>query len=274
MSTGLTTRPAESENNRKWAQLIILAVSLTVFGLWLGLTPSGLLGKADAIGYSVCHQIDLRSFHLGDRPLPLCARCTGMYLGALLALTFHVVRKPRAGRYPPRHLMVIFALFGLIWAIDGLNSVASLFPSAPSLYQPSNTMRMITGTLVGIVLATLIYPVFNQSMWREWKPVPVLQSVSELILLLVLAALLVMAVVSENTLILYPLALLSAVSALMLLTVVYGTLLVTVIRRDNQADGWRDLILPLCLGFMAAVLQIALVSAGRFYLTGGGGLYL
>lgn len=274
MSTGLTTSPTESENKRNWAQLIILALSLTVFGLWLGLAPSGLLGKADAIGYSVCHRIDLRSFHLGDRPLPVCARCTGMYLGALLALTFHAVRKPRAGRYPPRRLMIIFAFFGLIWAIDGLNSVAYLFPSAPSLYQPSNTLRMISGTLVGIALATLIYPVFNQSMWREWKPVPVLQSVGELTFLLVLAAILVMAVVSGNTLILYPLALLSGVGVLVLLTLVYGTLLVTAIRRDNQADGWRDMILPLSLGFIMAVLQIALVSAGRSYLLGDSGMYL
>jgi len=197
-----------------------------------------------------------------------------MYLGAILALTFHAVRKPRAGRYPPRPLMIIFALFGLIWAIDGINSVLYLFPSAPSLYQPSNTLRLITGTLVGVALATLIYPVFNQSMWREWKPVPVLQSVGELTLLIILAAILVMAVVSGNVLILYPLALLSSVSVMVLLTLVYGTLLVTVIRRDNQADTWGDLILPLGLGFIAAVLQIALVSAGRFLLTGEGGLYL
>ena len=197
-----------------------------------------------------------------------------MYLGALLALTFHAIRKPRAGRYPPRQLMIIFVLFGLIWAIDGLNSVAYLFPSAPSLYQPSNTLRMITGTLVGVALATMIYPVFNQSMWREWKSVPVLQSVGELSILIILAALVVIAVVSGNTLILYPLALLSGVSVLVLLTLVYGTLLVTVIRRDNQADVWQDLILPLSLGFIIAAIQIALVSAGRSYLIGDSGLYL
>jgi hypothetical protein len=197
-----------------------------------------------------------------------------MYLGAMLALTFHTLRKPRAGLYPPRSLMLIFALFGLTWAIDGLNSVASLLPFAPSLYPPSNTLRLITGTLIGIALATLIYPVFNQSMWRAWIKVPVLRSVRELTYVLILAAVLVLAVVSENNLILYPLALLSGVSVLVLLTMVYSTLLVTVIRRDNQADVLRDLVLPLSLGFIAAVLQIALVSAGRFFLTGDVGLYL
>jgi hypothetical protein len=75
-------------------------------------------------------------------------------------------------------------------------------------------------------------------------------------------------------LILYPLALLSGFSVLVLLTMVYATLLVTVIRQDNQAEAWRDLILPVSLGLTMAVLQIALVSAGRFFLTGNGGLYL
>jgi hypothetical protein len=102
----------------------------------------------------------------------------------------------------------------------------------------------------------------------------VLQSVGELAILIILAAVVVMAVVSGNPLILYPLALLSGVSVLILLTLVYGTLLVTVIRRDNQADALRDLILPLSLGFIMAVLQIVLVSAGRSYLLGGSGLYL
>jgi hypothetical protein len=54
--------------------LIIAFIAVLLAGLWA--TPPGLLGKADAIGYAVCHRIDLRSFHLGDRQLPLCARCT------------------------------------------------------------------------------------------------------------------------------------------------------------------------------------------------------
>ena len=54
--------------------LLILATGLILFG-WLAYTPPGLLGKADAIGYSVCHRIAVRSFMLGDRQVPLCARC-------------------------------------------------------------------------------------------------------------------------------------------------------------------------------------------------------
>ena len=65
--------------------LVPLAAVLAI-AAWIYIAPPGILGKADAIGYAVCHRIDERSFHVDGRQLPLCARCSGMYLGALLGL--------------------------------------------------------------------------------------------------------------------------------------------------------------------------------------------
>ncbi len=90
--------------------LVILSIGLLLFG-WLLNTPPGLLGKADAIGYAVCHRIDLRSFHLGDRQLPLCVRCSGMYLGAMLGLAYQALTRPRAGGFPQRSVWVVYASF-------------------------------------------------------------------------------------------------------------------------------------------------------------------
>src|SRR5512139_331034 len=112
--------------------VVFLAVGLVLFG-WLLNTPPGLLGKADAIGYAVCHRIDLRSFHLGERPLPLCARCTGMYLSAALILLYQGWRWPRRGGTPPRSVLLVCVLLALIWALDGVNSFLSFFPAAPTL---------------------------------------------------------------------------------------------------------------------------------------------
>ena len=245
-----------------------LLAAITVIGIWLVVTPSGLLGKADAIAYAVCHRISSHSFILGERPLPLCARCTGMYLGGLMTLIYYTLRRPRAGLYPSRRYLIVFGLFGLMWALDGLNSYMYFFPSAPHLYPPSNTLRVATGTLVGISLATLVYPIFNQSMWREWRPVPVLRDKRELLELLGLGTVLVALVLSGNPLILYPLALLSSLGVLALLTVIYATLAVTVLRLENRANAWRDLTVPLISGLTLAVIQIALISVGRYFFIG------
>ena len=88
----------------------ILILGLSVILVWLMGTPSGLLGKADAIGYAVCHRIDLRSFHLGERTLPLCSRCSGMYLGVLLAFTYFAILRKKAALFPPKHLVLQYSV--------------------------------------------------------------------------------------------------------------------------------------------------------------------
>ena len=118
-----------------WKGLIPLVVGLFFVG-WLFNTPEGLLGKADAIGYAVCHRIDTRSFHLGDHQMPLCARCSGMYLGAVLGLTYQAITSRRKAGVPPWRVMVFLGIFVLAFILDGANSFFSFFPSEISLYEP------------------------------------------------------------------------------------------------------------------------------------------
>jgi hypothetical protein len=40
---------------------------------------------AYGMGSVLCHQLPVRSFHMWAVPLPVCARCTGVYVGAALA---------------------------------------------------------------------------------------------------------------------------------------------------------------------------------------------
>lgn len=45
-----------------------------------------LAGVAYLAGSVVCHQLPERSFALGGHQWPVCARCSGLYLGAALGL--------------------------------------------------------------------------------------------------------------------------------------------------------------------------------------------
>ncbi len=246
---------------------VVFAAAAGVILLWFLLTPGGALGKADALGYAVCHRIDLRSFHLGLRQLPLCARCTGMYLGALLGLAFYAIRHPRTGRYPPRPMLIFFALLALAWAFDGLNSFLSVIPGAPHLYTPSNTLRLVTGTGIGLALATLISPAFNQVAWSEWRDEPALTSWKDLGLLLLIAAAVVALVLVGNPLVLYPLALLSAAGVLALLTSAYALITIPFLRRTS-ASRWPELALPLFAALALALVQIGAIDLIRFAATG------
>ena len=232
---------------------------------WLLNTPEGLLGKADAVGYAICHRIGSRSFYLGRRPLPLCARCTGIYLGALMGMAaLALLGRTRAGGLPRRGVLVILFGFVAVMGVDGVNSYLTFFPSLPHLYEPQNWLRLTTGMLDGITMGALILPVLNQTLWKDWEDRPALANFRELGLLLLLGALLVGLVLTDNPVILYPLALLSSAGVVVLLTAIFTTILLIVTRRANRVEGWRGAARPLLAGFTLAMLQIGVIDAVRF----------
>ncbi len=236
-------------------------------GAWLYFTPPGLLGKADAIGYAVCHRISERSFQLGNRAVPLCARCSGMYLGAFVGLALQL-RTGKKGAYPPRKFYPVIALFVLAFGIDGLNSYLHFFPNAPTLYEPQNWSRLLTGTLMGINIALITYPTFNQSIWRDFKDSPPVNRWRDLAII-TLAALVVSSLVyTEISWILYPLAVISSLTVLLVLALVYTVLWSLILKRENTFTSWRSAIPVLASGFTSALLQIALFDLVRFLFTG------
>ena len=70
---------------------LVLALTALILALWMLGTPPGVHGKLDAVGYAVCHQIGERSFMVNGEPLPLCARCTGMYVGVMIGLAYFLL---------------------------------------------------------------------------------------------------------------------------------------------------------------------------------------
>ena len=247
--------------------IIFLAVGLLLAG-WLYHTPQGALGKADAIGYSVCHRIDTRSFHLGSRQLPLCARCSGMFLGALLGLVYQSWLGRRRSGMPPLKVAAVFGLMVLAFGVDGLNSYLHFFPGVPTLYEPQNWLRLVTGTGMGLGIAAVMHPVFHRTVWAAVDLRPSLGSLRSLGGMILLAGLIDGLVLTENPLILYPLALASAGSVIVLLVMIYTIVWLMLFRQENRFTHLGQLSLALVGGFGLALLQIAVLDWVRFLITG------
>ena len=268
MSQAVLPRSAPGNLARLGRPAAVLAAGV-VLATWLLATPAGLLGKADAIGYAVCHRIDVRSFHLGARSLPLCARCTGIYLGAMLAMgSYQIIGRGRAGGFPKKAVLAAFILFGAIFAVDGVNSYMTLFPGLPHLYEPSNVLRLSTGLLAGVAMGTLVHAGLAQNAWKDWRPEPVLRDLRELGILLVGAAVIGGLALSGNPMILYPLALISAGGVLVVLASVYTVMALLVLGQENRAASWMNLALPAVVGLTLSILQIGGIDLVRFALTG------
>lgn len=252
---------------RRAGPWLLAALAAALLGVWLWYTPPGVLGKADAIGYAICHRIDERSFHLGSRALPLCARCTGTFLGAVVGLAvMAALGRARAGKFSPLRVVVVLVGFIGVMGVDGVNSYASLFPQLPHLYQPQNWLRLVTGMFEGVALIAIIYPVFNQTLWKNWEDRPALANFRELGLMAGVAVAIIGLVLSDNPYVLFPLALLSAGGVWMMLTLLNTILLLILSRHENRAEGWQGAVAPLLAGATVALLQISVVDAARYAL--------
>ena len=254
-------------HHQNWRLIIILVFGLTLLA-WLLNTPPGLLGKADAVGYAVCHRIDLRSFHLGDRQVPLCARCSGMYLGAMLALTYQWITRPRRVGMPSWKIILPTAILVLVFIIDGINSFLSLLPNASTLYQPQNYLRLMTGTGMGVAIAILLFPAFNSSVWNVSVPEPALSNLRSFGFLIAIALVLDVLILLNYPIILYPLALISVGGVLVLFTVVYTMILLMFFRLENRSVRIGQLVYALIGGLTIALIQIGILDFVRFTLTG------
>ena len=239
---------------------LIYGIAAVIILLWWVYTPPGLLGKADAIGYAVCHRIGERSFHIAGRQMPLCARCTGMYLGSTLGLAYQFITQPRKAALPPRKILAVMAFIVIFWAVDGTNSYLHLFPNAPGLYQPNNVLRLLTGSGIGMVVAMALFPVFNQTVWSEYDPRPAVAGFHTLGKLALMTLAMDALVLSEHPLILYPAALISAAGVLILLSIVYGMILLMLTKAENKIQTFQQVSLPLAAGLIFAILQVSSVS--------------
>lgn len=248
-----------------WAVIGVVAFFLVL--LLSPLWPAPLLDKADAVGYAVCHRLPGHSFHLAGRQLPLCARCTGTFTGALLGFVGLVaLRKGKAGQMPPARVLALLVIFIVVMAVDGLNSYLSLFPNVPFLlYQPRNALRLLTGTLHGLALSVIVFPILNFTLWKEAEDKPALAGLRDLGLIVALVALPVVLVVQAQVgLLLHPVAIVSVVGVLTMLTVVNSLIIIIALRREAEAVAWWDAALPLVLGFAATLVEIAVIVLVRW----------
>ena len=267
-----TPPPSRINNLIRW---FIPLAAILAFSAWFYIAPPGLLGKADAIGYAICHRIDERSFQIGDRQLPLCARCTGEFYSAGIALLFFALVSPRKSGMPGWKLGAPLLLFFLAFGLDGSNSYLYLLKhtangaleNIPNLYIPNNTLRLFTGSGMGIALASILYPAFNQSIWKVHDPSPAL-SWKKLGILVGGILIVNLLILTDSPIILYPIAFISVLGVLFLLIMVFSMAWLLIMRQENIFDSLTQMWLPFLAGTTLAFLMITAIDLLRFKLTG------
>jgi uncharacterized membrane protein len=108
-----------------------------------------------AIGALICHQQSTRSFHLWSHQLPVCARCTGIYVGAALIALGAAPRKrrPATEGFVGQRFSANARLILLLAVLPTLATLAYEWSvGAP----PSNIARALAGLPLGAAVASLV----------------------------------------------------------------------------------------------------------------------
>jgi uncharacterized membrane protein len=279
--TGMPVQDNHSQGSKKSANLLkrlkpgrktsrwMLAVcAVLLLAAWLLNTPPGLEGKADAVGYALCHQISSRSFQINGQPVSLCARCTGMYVGIFVGLAYQLILGRRRSEWPGKFMLVVLGIFFLGFAVDGSNSALKLYLGKGLLYNPSNTLRLITGTGMGLAMAALILPTFNQTVWREYDPRPYLQTWVQFGGFVLTGVVSILLILTENNFLLMLFTYMGVIGIVVILVMLYIMVLMIIFNRENRCIRWVDTINWVLIGLILAIMHIGAIDIVRYFLTG------
>lgn len=227
----------------------------------------GLLRYAGLFLSGICHQLPEHSISIGGSQLPLCARCTGTYLGAVIGLAnFCWPDRFRAARPPPLKVLATLGLLFVFWAVDGLNSYVNYITGQVMLYPPSNPLRLMAGMGNGLFLSTLTYPIFNFTLWSAPQRQRVLSGWEELSAMLLQVVVLGGLLLRDSKVLLWPVTLLSLLGVATILTIVNSMIVLLLLRREGVARDWREALLPLGLGLLLSFAEVGGMAMLRYLL--------
>jgi uncharacterized membrane protein len=131
------------------ATALAAGASMIVLGPVLPRASALVTGVVYAIGALICHQRPERSFHWADAQLPVCARCTGLYVGAALG-AFLWLALARRYRSPQRRAV----LMSLI--VAGTPTAFTALTAWVGGFDPPNVWRAGLAVPLGLVAGAVV----------------------------------------------------------------------------------------------------------------------
>jgi uncharacterized membrane protein len=251
------------KGNMKVKRAIILTIvtSTAVFLSWnfLSHTQPGCYSKIAAVGSSVCHQLPSHSFSMGSLQFPVCARCTGLYMGSFFGITYGLLSgKKRA--LPKKGFLILLAIIFLLWGGDGLNAFVDEVLNRQVIYQTTNFTRLVTGYGMGLVMSTALVTLFNNTIWKVGQDRPIIENIYQLIGYALLCAISSIMLLGKQKILFKIAAYITIFTILSIITLLYTIFWVIIWKKENQYENFQDLLIFLVLGFATAMGQITIFS--------------
>jgi uncharacterized membrane protein len=216
----------------------------------------------------VCHQIPEHSLMIGGQPLPLCARCTGTFLGVPVGLlALWSAGQGRRSGMPRGGVWLALAFPVVAWALDGVNSLINQITGRAWLYEPNNVLRLVTGMGLGLVLSALLYPVIHYAVGQQARDEPVLSRLRHVAALPLAGSALVMVLLAgpqaPHPLWASVVATATAAATVGVFVLVNGVMIILVLKKEGTARTWVKLAPYAAAGLTAALVEMGALALLR-----------
>ncbi len=257
-----------AEKDRPWRYAFLAFLGVLLLGL-LFAPGFSLDQKMYIVLHGMCSQE--HGVHLGGIEFPICARCSGIYITALItAVYLWAIGRGRAGQIPPLPISIALLVFLIAMGIDGLNSMTTGL-GAWSLYEPRNEYRSITGTITGIGMAVLLMLMVNLSLRKNVDDQqPVIKNWRELLILLAINFLVVVAIYGNLHFMAWPLAILAFLGMSGVLYTINLIMVSLVLGYDGSITSMKDLARPATIALFTTLVLLGGMSAFRFWMEAQG----
>jgi len=132
------------------------------------LLPTAISACVYAVGSLVCHQLPDRSFHLGAYQLPVCARCVGIYCGAVVGAVAMMVPTGFSARRMKETLISRRARWMLMAA--ALPTLTTVVLETAGVWPATNGVRAAAGFPLGLVAALMVMSALATINYRDQIP--------------------------------------------------------------------------------------------------------
>lgn len=213
------------------------------------------------LGGGLCHQSIERTFKIDGLHMPVCSRCTGIYLGIILSLLTLVLLERRIkGEFPSLKMVLVCVGVFLLMGVDVVLSTLNLVRS-------SNTIRLVTGFMTGWFMVLLLFPLANNVMFKRFIKKNYLDSRRRFLIWVAagagLAALFIFTY--EYTLIFW--SIMSILGLVAFVTLVLFILFFALNRKLlGGIDSWGKYLAALAVGIITAAALLSLFSYLRRFL--------
>jgi uncharacterized membrane protein len=202
-----------------------------------------------------------RTFSIDSFYMPVCSRCTGIYLGIFLSiLTLILLERKIKGEFPS--IKIVLVSIGA-FLLMGADVVLSTF----KLIQSDNVIRLSTGFLTGWFMVLLLFPLANNVMFKRLVKKNYLDNWKKFLVWLVSYAALAAAFIFTYKYAIIFWSILSILGLIIFVSLILFILFFSLNRRLlGSIDSWMKYTAVIAVGMISAAALLSLFSYLRRFL--------